>query len=445
MKSSIKSAKGLLRELEIEVPVDLVDAAFAEAYHKYRKDAQIKGFRPGKAPLAVIKSKFNDDIREDVLSELIKKSYPLAVKEQNLHVASYPALGDYTLNEGEPLRYVAHVEVMPEILNVKYDGLKLPVDEIQVFDSEVDAVVDYLRKKHAEIRPVSRPAQANDILVVDLVKLEDPSNILKGNEFKGNEIDLSSSLTVKEFRDSMVGLNAGEEKEVTVNYPPDYSDERFSGKTLKYRCLVKEVREKILPEPNDSFAKTVGGVETILELRLKIREDLKKQKETEQEKWKKNELTRQMIDLNPFDVPEAMVQNYLDGMVEDFSKNYKNFDEKQVREQYRPVAVNSIKWHLLSSRLAELEKIEVLPIDTENWIKRFADNYQMDVARAKEVLSNSGRIQEIRDSILEEKILEFLLSKVSFVSLDTFKAALGGESQPAASSLTIAGDEENEL
>jgi trigger factor len=410
-------SEGLVREIEIEIPAEVVDAAFAETYHKYSKEAKIPGFRPGKAPLSVIKSRFNDAIRDDVLNDLIRQSYPAAVKEQNLAVASMPTIPTFELKEGLPLKYIARLEVMPVIDSVVCDGLELPKIEIEVKDSEVDSVVEYLQKKHSELRPVNRAATASDILIADLVKLEDPDNILKGDEFKGNEIDLASPMTVKEFRETLVGIKAGEERELTVNYPTDYSDDRFAGKSLKYICRVSEVKERILPEMTDAFAKQTGGVETVLELRLKIREDLKKQKESDYDKAKRNDLMRQILEKNMFLIPESMITDYLDAVVKDHKKNYENVEEKQVREQYRPMAVNWIRWQLLINRLAEMEKIEVSPIDTENWIKRFAENYRMEIDKAKEVLSKSGRIQEIRDSILEDKIFDFLFQKVTYRSM----------------------------
>jgi trigger factor len=413
LKSTIKASEGLIREIEIEVPTETVDATFAEIYHRYRKEAKIPGFRPGKAPLAMIKSRFRDAIYDDVLEELIRNSYPQAIKELELDVISRPTIPKYELEEGNPLKYIAKIEVMPVIEKIICDGFELPVIEVEVTDDDVKTVIEYLRKKHSEIRPVDRPASDTDVLEADLIKLEDPSNILKGNEFKGNEVDLSSPTTVKEFREALIGIKTGEDREVTVNYPSDYSDDHFAGKMLKYRCRVTAVKERILPPEDDAFAKQVGA-ETYLELRLKIREDLKKQKQSDQDKWKRSELTRQFLAKNPVTIPEVMLEDYLNRVVEDHKKNYKDSDEKKVREQYRPMGINWISWNLLMNRLAELEKIEVLPIDTENWIKRFAENYRMEIDKAREALAKSGRIQEIRESILEDKIFDFLFSKVTY-------------------------------
>lgn len=423
MKSEIKSADGLVREIEIEVDAETVDAAFAEAYKKYSKEAKIKGFRPGKAPMSVIKSKFGDAIRDEVLDELMEKSYPEAVKEQDLRVASAPMIPpNIELKEGSPLKYTAKVEVLPEIEKINIEGLQLPEIEVEVRDPEVDAVVDYLRKKHAEIRPVEREAKEDDIIFADLTKTDDPDNVLEGDSFSDIEIDLASDITVKEFKDSLPGIKPGEEREVSVSYPADYNNKMLAGKSLKYLCKVKEVRERVLPPENDAFAKQVDEeIETVLEMRMKIREDLKRQKEMDHSKWKSNEIQRQFLDKNQIDVPEAMIERYINGMIEDFQKQKKEIDEKTAREQYRPVAVNSIRWTILTAKLAIDENIEVLPEDTEKWIKRFADNYNMDMEKAREVLSKSGRIQEIRDSILDEKILDFLITKVTYIPQEDFK------------------------
>jgi len=418
LKSTIKSSDGLVREIEIEIPAETVDAAFAEAYHKYRKEAKIKGFRPGKAPLTVIKGKFQAAIYEDVLQELVNKSYPDAVREHKLDIASHPKFPDLNLREGEPFVYTARVEIMPELNEVDFSGLTLPQDEIEVRDDEVDTVVEYLRKKHADVRPVERTAEKDDIVIVDLNKLEDPGNVLEGDSFAETEIDLGSGYTVKEFRDAIIGSKAGDEREITVEYPDDYSDERFAGKHVKYSAKIKEVKHRVLPPADDAFAKKTGEVETMLEMRLKIHNDLKLQKERDRRQFNRDEIRRQLNEKNEIPIPDAMVKNYLDSLVEEFKQKNQPFEEDKVAEQYGPMAVSSLRWNMLMHQLAKSEKIEVLPSDTENWIKAFAEGYQMKFDEARDMLAKSGRIQEIRETILEDKVYDFLMAKVNYVPIE---------------------------
>ena len=415
MKSVIKSSDGLVREIEIEVPADTVDEAFSEQYKKYQKEAKIKGFRPGKVPKNVLKTKFYDLIKSDVLQELVSKSYPEAIREHDLKVASPPDFPGIDIQEGNVFKYTAKIEVMPEIEKVDYTGIVLSKEEIDVRDAEVDAVVDHLRRKGAEFRPVEREATKEDTVVLDLVVVDDPDKSVEAGDFENIELDLSSEMTIKEFQEILVGIKPGEEREVPVSYPDDFTNKALAGKSIKYLCKVKEVKEKVLPEVDDAFAKTHGNSETVLEMRLKIREDLKKQKEMEHKQWEKQEVRRQVVEKNKIDVPEAMVVKYLESVMEDMTRRNEPFDPKIAREQYRPMAEESIKWNLLMERLAELEKIEVLPSDTENWIKGFAENYKMEVDKAKQMLAQTGKLQEVRDTILEEKILELILTKAEYV------------------------------
>jgi len=415
LKSEIKSSNGLVREIEIEVPAETVDKAFAEQYRKYQKEAKIKGFRPGKVPKNIIKTKFYDLIKSDVLQDLVGKSYPEAVREHDLKVASPPDFPGIDIQEGSDFKYTAKIEVMPEIEKVDYSGIVLSKEEIDVRDTEVDAVVDHLRRKSAEFRTVDREASKEDTVVLDLVVVDDPDKSVEAGDFENIELDLSSEMTVKEFPEVLVGIKAGEEREVPVSYPEDFSNKTLAGKSIKYLCKVKEVKEKVLPEINDAFAKANGNSETVLEMRLKIRDDLKKQKEMEHKQWEKQEVRRQIVEKNNIDVPDAMVVKYLESVMEDMKRRNEPFDPKLVLEQYRPMAEESIKWNLLMERLSELEKIEVLPSDTENWIKGFAENYKMEADKAKQMLAQTGKLQEVRDTILEEKVLELILTKAEYV------------------------------
>jgi len=417
LKSEIKSSDGLKREVEVEIPVDRVDAAFSKQYNKFRKQAKIKGFRPGKAPLTMIKSIYADSVRGEVFQELVSESYPDVIKEHSLKVASQPDFPKFDLKEGQPMTYTVAVEIMPEIENVNYDGLQLPDDKIEVRDSEIDAVVEYLRKKQAEIRKVDRPATEEDILLVDLEKIDDPDNALKEKEFKDYEVELGGGYTVKEFKEGLAGTKAGDSKEITVLYPEDYSVDFLKGKKIKYLCKIKEVKERILPPENDAFARSQGNVATMLELRLKIREDLKQQKKMDQFQWRKEEIRRQMLEKNKIDIPESMRESFIDSIVEEYKEKERTFDEAEVRKQYRPLAEDGIRWNLLYDRITETENIEVLPADTENWIKGFAEKGNLDIEKAREMLSKSGKIGEIRNTILEDKLFQFLISKAELVPI----------------------------
>jgi len=420
LKSTLKSSDGLVREIGVEIPVETVNAAFSETYAKYRKEAKVKGFRPGKAPMDVIKSMYHDDIHAEIIQNLVTESYRAAIAEHNLNVASAPDFPSFDeLKEGSPFSYAVKVEVLPEVEKVDYQGLELPQIEMEVRDPEVDSIMQYLRKKNATLSKVDRTSTAEDVVIIDLTKIEDPSNALQSDEFKDFEIDLAERSTVKEFSEGLVGLKAGDEKELSVGYPKDFSTKELAGKKVKFRCHVKEVKEKILPPENDNFAKTQGNFASMLELRLQIRKDIKKQKELDHKQWQKQEIMRQIVAKNQIEIPPAMVDEFLEKSLERIKKENPEADVEVLREQQRPYALDTLRWSILMEKLAETENIEVLPADTENWIMEFAKQYKMEYGKAKEALAQSGKNQQIRDSILEDKVIDFLISKAKFVPMDT--------------------------
>ena len=420
----MKQGEGLKRELMIEVPADRVKSETDKMFAEVKRSVVLKGFRKGKAPMNLVRSLYAEQVKADVVDELIKDTLPEAVKEKDLHVASRPTLTDLKFGDDGSLVYSATVEVMPEVTTVKYDDLTVSSAPLEVADHEVNEVVEYVRKKYSDLRIVEREAREGDVVVVDLKKIHDPKLVLKTDSFPNSEVDLGNAMTVKEFREQLPGLKVGDHKEIEVKYPADYSDALFAGAELKYLCTVKTVKERLMPEFDDAFAKQTGQAETALELRLKIREDITRQKGDAQYRTQKAEIIRHLCTVNPVLIPDGMVEEYLDSVVEDFKKNYPDVKEEEIRKDYRQHGINSMRWDLLRHTLAEQEKLEVLPADTENWISGFAARNNMTLEQAREALTRSGKVTNLRESLLEDKVLQFLLGKAKLVA----PAAVTGKS-----------------
>jgi len=402
--------EGLKREMTVEVPADIVEEKYGKVYDHFRKSAQIKGFRPGKAPLTLIRSRFKDEATAEVIDDLIGDYFDKALREKKLEPVGKPTVSKIDVDEGKPLTFTIGFEIMPTIDRVQYDNLVVEEPVLEVPDGEVDRVLENLRRNRAEIRPVERAAGPADIVICDL-EIPDGGVDIGDGALANQEIELDNEYTVREFREGLVGAKRDEEREITIAYPENYSDEKFAGKSVRYRVKIKEVKERILPLINDGFAKLVGFEGTFLELKLDIRRRLEMDVRADAARMRRRSVIDQVVNGNPIVVPEAMVESYLNGVVEDHRKNKLEFEEKEVREKYRPLGVNAVRWHLLYHRLAEQENIEVSSEDTENWTSRFADNYRMDVAKARELLAKSGKAEEIKDGILEDKVVDFLLSK----------------------------------
>ncbi len=256
MKVELKTGEGLVRELSVAVPADRVQTEMEKKFVEVQQTTTLKGFRKGKAPMTMIKSMFANEVRADVVDELIKVTLPEAVKDHELRVATRPTLTDFNFADDGGFNYTAQVEVFPEVGAIAFTGLKITVDNSEISDKDVNEMVDYLRKRAATVRPVEREARETDWVTVDLKKIADPKNVLQTDVFPNSEVDLSNQMTIKEFREQIPGMKIGEEKKIEVVYADDYSDSAFAGATITYGCTVKTVKEVILPEVDDTFRQT---------------------------------------------------------------------------------------------------------------------------------------------------------------------------------------------
>lgn len=415
MNIEVVAKEGLKRELTIEVPADIVDQTYSKIYDELRKKVKIDGFRPGKIPEKVIRNRFKQEATAELVDELVGKYLRDALIEKKLEPAGDPVLSKVDVAEGKPLTFTIGVEVMPTIETIKYDNLTIQEAKTDIPDSDVDHIIEHIRKANSELRGVERPAAIGDVLICDLEATGGETAVLEGKTLANQEIDLGNEMTVKEFRDELAGVKRDETRDVTINYAADYSDQLFAGKTVTYKIHVKEVKERILPPVDDNFAKMAGQGETVLELRLNIRKRLEEDKKQDQKRTDQTKLIEQLVAQNQVEVPESMVESYLKNVIDDFKQGKEPFDEKEIREKYRPAGMGSIRWYLLFHRLAELEKIEVSKEDSENWLKRFAERYKMDIPKAREVVAKTGKASEIRDGILENKVLDFLAGKAQIL------------------------------
>jgi len=413
VKAEIKQVEELVRELQVEVPAEMVSAKMEEKLKDVRRTAALKGFRKGKVPMNMIRSVYGDQVKLDVAEELIKSTYPQIVRENTLRVASYPQVTGLNYEDDGRFTYTATVEIFPEIEKVDYSGLSLVGEEIEVKDEEVDEVVEVLRKRHSEVREVDRAATEEDTVVLDIEVLSDPKKALDTDRFEGSEVDLSNKLTVREFKENLPGLKTGESKEIEVTYAEDYPDEVFAGSQIKYRATIKAVKERLYPVLNDQFAKTTGQGETLLELRMKIRDQLTRQKKEDRNRGFKSQVIQQVCEKNEVPIPKAMVAEYLDNVVQNFKNQNAQVDESEIRKNYEQLGMNNIRWNMLMHQLAKQEKIEVLQSDTENLINRIAENYRMTPEQAKETIQKSGNIADLKESILEDKVIDFLVGRAS--------------------------------
>jgi trigger factor len=415
VKVEVKPLEKLAHEISVAVDAETVNRKLEGKFGQVRRDVQLKGFRRGKAPMGMIKEIYGGDVRAEVAEEVLKETLSGAIEESALKVATRPTLMALDFNEGGGIDYSVKVEILPEIGAIGIDGLKVTEEGTEVTDQEVDELAESLRNAFVEHRPVQREVIKGDRVILDLDKLEDPDNVLEYDHFEDAEVDLANPMTVRELKDELPGMKAGDSKEIEVNYSNDYPDPSFAGKRIKYRATLKEVQERILPEWNDAFAKRTKQAETALELKLRLRDDIKQNKEGRRKRVQRNQIVRQMCERNQLEIPEALVDDYLSAVIEDTKRQQPDLNEDEARLRYRVTALNTLRWNMIYHHLAEQEKVEISAADTEEFFKRFAASYQMTPEQAAEALKRSGKMETLQDTVLEEKVLDLLISRAQVV------------------------------
>jgi trigger factor len=409
MKVTVNKEPNCRRIIDIEVPSEEVNAEISRLASEYRSQATIPGFRKGKAPMDVVRKRYSDSIKADAFENLVKKAYEDAVTKEKINAIEQPKLSNIKFEENQPLAFRAEVEVLPDFKVTGYKGLKVTKKVREVTDNDVEETLKQIQRNHAEYFPVERSCHDQDLVVVDLIKKYDKAGRLEDEKLEDIEIDLGSDGVLKEFKEGLRGMSIGEMKDIEVKYPDDYSDKQLAGNEIKYTAMVKEVKEVKLPELNDEFAENYAQAESMDKLKDNLRETLKMQVEQEATNNVKSEIIQKVIEKNSFEVPESMVKRYLDSVTEDFKKRYKDVDDLKLRQSYRKIGEDTIRWQFIFRRIADVENVEVNEQDRAEWVKEFAGRYNMSEKTAREALGKAGKFQDIDENLLERKVLDYIM------------------------------------
>ena len=400
------------RTLKITVTQDVVQEKFDAVYRKLKQDVELPGFRKGKAPLATIRSRYGAAAARDVLEDLMDESYRDAIAQSGVTPVDYPKILDVDFEEGKALTYTAEFEVRPEITLEKYTGFSLKKPEDKVADAEVNDLLEYVQRKNSSLENVERPAEKGDFVLVDLEVISDSAGNLGTKKFENVQLELVEGEVASQFAKQLSGLDAGAETEIEIIYPNEHFDKRFAGSTVRFKTNVKSIKHLNLAELNAEFFKQFDeSVTTLDQFKEKLRLDIQARKSKEAQDSLREETIKEIIDKNRFDLPDALVERYLERLVEDVRKNSKEkIDEEEVRNQYRAVGIRQIRWDILSHEIAEKENIRVEQSDIDTWLQRFADNYKMTLEEARKSITENRRIADLKETILENKVIDFIIA-----------------------------------
>ncbi len=406
------------REIQVEIPADEVARETLTIIQKYQKLARIPGFRRGHVPASVIKQRFKEDLKSDVVEALVPRYFRREADKLGLRPISQPQVSELHVHDDEPLRFKASFEVMPEIKVEGYKELRAEKKDTTVTDDEVQQAFDGLREQHATYTSVEgRPLQQGDFAQA---ALDGQPKEGEGNPVHMDEvlIEMGGKNTVAEFTQNLVGVSPGEERTFDVVYPADSTDERLAGKTFSYTVKVQAVKQKTLPDLNDEFAKVLGEFTTLEEVRQRMREGMEQERTHAAEHESKDKLVSELVKRNEIEVPEALVERQIDVRLERGfrtlvaqgmrAEDIKKMDFERLRVGQREQALQDVKASLLLEKVAEEEKIEVGDEEIDREIEALAVQSKQTPEAVRARLTQDGALDRIRIRLRNEKTLDFL-------------------------------------
>jgi trigger factor len=434
---STTKASATKREIAVEIPVEDVNRQTDALIQKYQKVARIPGFRRGHVPASIIRQRFSEEIKTDMVEALVPRFFRQEAERLSLHPVSQPRVTDLYLHEGEPLRFKAAFEVLPEIQLEGYKELRADKPEIAVSEADVEQALADLRERHANFNPVEGRALADgDFAQVSLdgnPKAEAKSADPKPGEQKSGEgksaegqpvhmdevlVEIAGKNTMPEFTEHLRGSIAGDERTFAVNYPEDTQDKRLAGKTFSYTVKVQSIKQKSLPELNDEFAKQLGEFQTIDDVRKTVREQMESERKHEAEHAAKDKLVAELIQRNDFEVPDSLIEQQIDIRLERglralaaqglTAEQMKKMDLQRLRAGQREQAVHDVKAALLLEKVAAEENIQVGDEEFDHELEALAKQSKQTSEAVRARLTQDGGLDRIRTRIRNEKTLDFL-------------------------------------
>lgn len=409
-----------MAKLTIEASAEDFEKAIEKAYQKNKSKLSIPGFRKGKVPRKMIEQMYGKEIFfEDAANIVIPSAYADAVDECTEEIVSQPTIDIVQAESGKPFIFTAEVALKPEVTLGKYKGIEIEKEDITVTDEEIDEAIDRERENNARTISVEdRAVQDGDMTMLDFEGFVDGASF-EGGKGENYPLTIGSNTFIPGFEEQLIGAEIDKEVEVNVTFPEDYQEESLAGKPAVFKCVIREIKEKQLPELDDEFASEVSEFETLAEYREDVKKNLTQKKEEEAKNAKEEKVVDAIIEDAQMEIPEAMLSTQQRQMADDFAKRiqmqgisinqyfqFTGLTKEAFLEQLKPQAEQRIKSRLVLEAVAKAENFEVSEEEYTDEIKRMADAYHMELDKLTEMLS-SFEEKAIREDLCIKKALDF--------------------------------------
>jgi trigger factor len=410
----VESPTDLKRILRFEVPRERVEREIDAIIKELRKDLSLPGFRKGKAPLDLVRSRFAETAKKEAIEKLIPEAYRNALDKESLRPVLPAEISSMEYGTEGPLSFEIAIELFPKIELDHYKGVKVKKETKPVEDADVERELEGLRQRLARFEKLEREAQIEDIVVMDYWRLGGDDRPVRGSRVTNYPAEIGGGGVVKDFDDALLGVSKGDNKTIDVTYPDDFPQEDLRGKQVRFGIEVKEVGRRVVPELDEELAKAMG-LDSVEALKQKVQDGLKVAHEQEAIRKAQHDILSSVIEKSSFEVPDGLVNMGLESMMKSYQEEYERSGAPdvadkldEIRERLRPLAINVVKEQFIIDDIAKRETIRVQEAEIEEVLKSVASQAGVSVDEARKRANESEQLDRWRRDILKRKVLDFL-------------------------------------
>ncbi len=413
MQVSVETTSNIERRMTIGVPAQEIDQAVQKRLQETARTVKMNGFRPGKVPMSVVKRRFGDSVRQEIVGEVMRDNYIKALQEQDINPAGWPKFEPKTMEEGKDLEFVAVFEVLPEVELGDFSKISIEKPKAEITDKDVDTMIDNLRRQQATMKSVKRKSKNKDVVLIDF------KGFVDGEEFEGgaaenHKLTLGSGEMIPGFEKGIVGGKAGEELEIEVTFPEDYQNEELAGKPAKFEIKINEVQEPQLPELDAEFFKKFGiDAEDEATFREEVQKNMERELKQAVSNKVKNDVVEGLLESTELEVPTALIDQEIDRLRQDAVQRFGGqVDFQQLpKEIFEEQARRRVKTGLLFQEVVKQNDLKADPAKVDEKIQEIASTYEQPEEVVAHFNSSPEQKQQIESSVLEDTVVDLILGQ----------------------------------
>ncbi len=421
MKVTVENVSSVKKIMHVEIPEEKVVRELNNAYKQLKNTAKIKGFRKGKAPRSVLERLFKKDVHNDVSSKLIQDSFIQALKEADLDIVGKPDIDLPGLDKKGAYKYAATVEIKPEIEDIDFKNLTLKKYLYHITDEEMDVQLKMLQKNLAKQNPIAedRGVRENDFVLIDYEGFKNGKPFAETQKTENHAMKVGEGHILKEFDDQLVGMKRGDNREIKVKFPEDYHNGKLANQEITFQIKLHEIREEVLPEIDDEFAKNFGKYETLDNLKDAITQNLDQGYAKRAEQEMNEQIFKSLIKKTEFELPDSMVEHELERIIEEVEKtlSYHNksledqgLSREILLEKHRELAEKKVRRHLILDKIVRQENMTLSDEELENSFEEIAKGFNQPVEEIKKYYSqNEDNLEFFKQTLLEKHTIELII------------------------------------